>query len=651
MKPFGTYTALTLWRVVLLYIVTMSCRAIFVAYNFESFDIAPDEIANLLVGGLQFDTASIVYADGIWLALSLLPLRLRERGWYRDMLYIYYVVVNSLAIVVVNLGDAVYFRYTQKRFSAEEIFFADNSNSASLVLKFATENLHLVLAGIALIAVLAFGYRRRAAITHTANRAVYYVSNTAVLAVAAVLCVGGARGGFSRMTRPIAIPNAMQYASDWTKANIVISNPFCIFRTAGSGGNNGRTEFFSPAQLADIYTPCHFSPRGGEFRNPNIVIFVMESMSAEHSAFLCGDVYADEDVKGYTPFLDSLMSESFVFTKMYANGKRSIQALPSIWSSIPSLRKPFMLMPESLGKSRPLPRILRENGYSTAFFCGSERGSMGFGAYANAAGIERQFSLEDYEKRHGKDDFDGYWGIWDEPFMSYMGEELDSLPEPFFASMFTISSHHPFVVPADRYDDLPEGHTKMHRCVAYTDGAFRRFFAENRGKEWFDRTIFVFVADHVSSEKFAPKTRISPNDLHIIGFIHTPDGSLRGEYGHPASQIDIMPTLLGIIGYGEPYFAFGRDVLNEPCDDPAAIVFDGDYKAVTDRYLYSFDGSEIKSIYALEDTERHDNLCGKIPSDDMERRIKAMIQQYYDHAKRKTYIIDDDRIRAHNGCE
>ncbi len=652
MKPFGTYTVLTLWRVVLLYIVMMSCRAIFVAYNIESFDIAPNEIANLLIGGLQFDTASIVYADGIWLALSLLPLRLRERRWYREMLYVYYVVVNSLAIVAVNLGDAVYFRYTQKRFSAEEIFFADNSNSVSLVLKFAAENWHLVLAGIVLIAVLAIGYRRRATITHTANRTVYYVSNTAVLAVAAVLCVGGTRGGFSRMTRPIAIPNAMQYAADWTKANIVLSNPFCILRTAGSGGGNGRTEFFEPEQLADIYTPYHFPLRGGEkFRNPNIVIFVMESMSAEHSAFLCGDIYADEEVKGYTPFLDSLMSESFVFTEMYANGKRSIQALPSIWSSIPSLRKPFMLMPESLGKSRPLPRILRENGYSTAFFCGSERGSMGFGAYANAAGIERQFSLEDYEKRHGKDDFDGYWGIWDEPFMSYMGEELDSLPEPFFASMFTISSHHPFIVPDDRRDDLPEGKTKIHRCVAYTDGAFRRFFAENRGKEWFDRTIFVFVADHVSSEKFAPRTRISPNDLHIIGFIHTPDGSLRGEYGYPASQIDIMPTLLGIIGYGEPYFAFGRDVLNEPCDDPAAIVFDGDYKAVTDRYLYSFDGSKIKSVYALEDTERHDNLCGKIPSDDMERRIKAMIQQYYDHAKRKTYILDDDRIRAHSGCE
>lgn len=652
MKFFGTYTALTLWRVVLLYIVAMLCRAIFVVYNLESFDIAAGEIADLFLGGLQFDTASIIYADGIWILLSLLPLRLRERRWYREILYWYYVAVNSLAVVAVNLGDAVYFRYTQKRFTAEEIFFADNSNSASLVLKFAAENWYLVVAGAILIAILAVGYRRNAKIVHIENRRVYYAVDTAVLFATAVLCIGGIRGGFSRMTRPIAIPNAMQYADDWTKANIVLSNPFCILRTAGSGGGNGRTEFFTAEEVAEIYTPYHFPPRGGEFSDLNIVIFVMESMSAEHSAFLCGDIYADEEVKGYTPFLDSLMNESFVFTRMYANGKRSIQALPSVWSSIPSLRKPFMLMPESLGKSRPLPRILRDRGYSTAFFCGSERGSMGFGAYANAAGIERQFSLEDYEKRHGSKDFDGYWGIWDEPFMRYMGEELDSLSEPFFASMFTISSHHPFVVPDDRRDDLPEGHTRIHRCVAYTDGAFRRFFEENRGKEWFDRTIFVFVADHVSSEKFAPRTRTSPHDLHIIGFIHKPDGSLRGRYEQPASQIDIMPTLLGITGYDEPYFAFGRDVLNEPCDTPAAMVFDGgEYKAITDRYIYSFDGSGIKSIYAVEDTERHDNFYGKIPSDDIERRIKAMIQQYYDHAKRKTYIIDDNRVRPDNGCE
>ena len=259
MRFSRTYTALTVWRVVLLYVVMMLCRAIFVCYNIASFGtFAWSEIPALIAGALQFDTVSIVYADGLWLVLSLLPFRFRERKRYREMLYWYYVIVNS-AVVAVNLGDAVYFRYTQKRFTSEEIFFADNSNSAALVLKFAAENWYLVIAGIALIALLAWGYRRRAEIVHIADRAVYYSVNAVTLLLAVTLAVGGVRGGFSRMTRPIAIPNSMGYVSSAVKANIVLSNPFCILRTAGSG-SNGRTVFFAEEELAEIYTPCHYPP-------------------------------------------------------------------------------------------------------------------------------------------------------------------------------------------------------------------------------------------------------------------------------------------------------------------------------------------------------------------------------------------------------
>ena len=146
---------------------------------------------------------------------------------------------------------------------------------------------------------------------------------------------------------------------------------------------------------------------------------------------------------------------------MYANGTRSIQAMPSVLGSIPSFKTPFVLMPQSFGESRQLPAILRDKGYATVFFCGSERGSMGFGAYARSAGVERLVSREDYEARHGREDFDGYWGIWDEPFLQFMGEELSETPEPFFATLFTLSSHHPFVVPdADTEDTLPDGYTQ-----------------------------------------------------------------------------------------------------------------------------------------------------------------------------------------------
>lgn len=640
----NTAAALTFWRVLLLYVVMMLCRAVFTLCNLASFaPFTSAELPALIKGSLQFDTASIVYINGLWLILSLLPFRFREKTGWQRMLFWMYFIINTIAIVIINLSDAIYFRYTQKRFTAEEVFFADNSNSFSLVLKFAAENWYLVLIAVLLAALLWFGYRRKAKPEPLLRSAAYYTANTLVLLLALTLAVGGVRGGFSRMTRPIAVPNAMQYAADPQKANIVLSNPFCILRTV-PGAKPEPANWFTDEELAEIYTPYHYPAEkleGEGLKGRNVIVFIMESMSAEHSAYLCGDIYENDDVKGYVPFLDSLMGSGFVFTKMYANGKRSIQALPTIWSSIPSFRTPFMLMPESLGETRPLPRLLRDEGYATAFFCGSERGSMGFGAYANAAGFERQFAMEDYEQRHGKGDFDGYWGIWDAPFLQYMGEELDNLPQPFMASVFTISSHHPFVVPDEVRDSLPVGHTKIHRCAAYTDDAVRRFFEANSTKPWFENTLFVFVADHVSSEKYAPRTKVAPYDLRIIGFLYTPDSAISGNYDSTADQTDIMPTLLGLLNYEKPYFAYGRDVLNELCNNPMSVSFDGKYLITTDEYIYSLDNGKIDSIYAIGDTERHDNLIGIIPCDSIERRAKAVIQQYYRHAALKNYTIDD----------
>ena len=178
---------------------------------------------------------------------------------------------------------------------------------------------------------------------------------------------------------------------------------------------------------------------------------------------------------------------------------------------------------------------------------------MGFGAYARSAGIDRLLSREDYEAAHGTEDFDGYWGIWDEPFLQFTGEELSKMQEPFFATLFTLSSHHPFVVPEQYADKLPAGTTKIHKPVAYEDLAFRNFYRRFKDEEWFRRTIFVFVADHVSSEKMAEETRSYPGNYHIVGFIHTPDGALAPQFlAQTVQQIDIMPTCWDCWETGNP---------------------------------------------------------------------------------------------------
>ena len=411
----------------------------------------------------------------------------------------------------------------------------------------------------------------------------------------------------------------------------------------GSGGKISYERYFAPEELDGIYTPVHRpgSVGAAPLEGRNVVVFVMESMSAEHSALLHPELYADRQVKGYTPFLDSLMQAGYCFERMYANGTRSIQALPAVLGSIPSFKTPFVLMPQALAPTRQLPRILRDKGYATAFFCGSAAGSMGFGAYARSAGIERLYSREDYEARHGRDDFDGYWGIWDEPFLQYAGEEMSALPEPFFAALFTLSSHHPFVVPDAYRDLLPEGLTRNHKCVAYTDNAFRRFFARYAGEEWFRRTVFVFVADHVSSEKFADATRVFPGDHHIIGLLYTPDGALRGRCDEAVSQIDLMPTLLGLMGNREPYFAFGRDLFGEQAPEGGfALAYDSGFEAVGGDRLLFFDERRTTGSYRTDDLRREHDLRNDPEAAALERHVKAFVQQYYRHLEQKDFTVE-----------
>lgn len=648
MRILHSHIALLVRRIALLYIVLALCRAAFWLYNLPTLgplEMRGGVLADLLCGAFKFDTVSILYVNAPFILLSLVPLHLRERGWWQKTMFWYYTVVNSLAVVALNMADAIYFRYAQKRFTADEIFFADNGNSLQLALKFAAENWYMVLVGVLLIAFLVRGYGRRIKPEPILAGAWYYLAGIIALTAAAALTVGGIRGGFTKMTRPVTLSNATLYTADNSLATMILSNPFCVLRTAGSGGRLHYERWFDDETLRSIYTPEHRpSAEAGdtELTGRNVVIFVMESFSAEHSALLCPELYADKEQKGYTPFLDSLMRQSYTFRRMYSNGKRSIQALPAVWSSIPSFKTPFVLMPQSMGATRALPAILKDKGYETMFFCGSDRGSMGFGAYARAVGIDDLRSREDYEAVHGKDDFDGYWGIWDEEFMQYMGEVLSEARQPFFSTMFTLSSHHPFVVPERYAGRLPEGLTANHKCVAYVDGAFRRFFDRFGDEEWFRNTVFVFVADHVSSEKFSEEFRHSPDDYRIFGFIYAPESSLFGEHRTPVSQIDLMPTLLGLLGNREPYFAFGRDIFNEHADTPFAINYDNNmFQAVTESYLVRFDEHEVRGVYSVDDIKNERDLRGKVPTEDIERQMKAMIQSYYDRVENKNYTVDD----------
>lgn len=620
-----SHTTLLIRRVAMLYAVLALARVIFLLYNLSLMG----EVESwwmLFKGSLQFDTVSILYSEGVWIVLALLPLPLfirEHRVWQKSLFWIY-IVIGAI-VLAINFSDVVYFYYTQKRFTADEIFFTENSNSLQLMLKFAVENWYLVVAWVALVSLLAWSYGVKIEPKSPLRKWwQYYPMSLFILAITVGLAIGGIRGGFTRMTRPITLSNASLYSANSAQSNLILSNPFCILRTYDKSSIVNSPNYY-PQEVADsLFTPYHYPQQSSsysELKGRNVVIFIMESMSAEHSALLRPDLYTARGEEGFTPFLDSLMQQGFCLKKMYANGRRSIQAMPSVLGSIPSLKTPFVLMPQSLGESRQLPRILRDKGYETAFFCGSDAGSMGFGAYARSAGVEELFSLEDYEARHGKGDFDGYWGIWDDRFLDFVGEELTQFREPFFASIFTLSSHHPFVLPERFKEQLPKGYTPIQPCAAYEDLSFRLFFEKYGDTEWAKRTVFVFVADHVSSERYSEEAKTWPGIHHIIGFIYAPNSTLKGEYNEVTQQIDIMPSVLNLVGVDEPFFAFGRDIFTNDGRPHWSVSYENGYQVMSNEGALTYPEESIPE----------EEILG--------RQLKAFLQQYYKHISEKSYIV------------
>ena len=625
-------------RLLPLYGCILVTQAAFYGYNRMLLGaLTWSEIPMLLAGALKFATASIFFLNTPFILLSLLPFRFRQKSGYQKALGWIYGITNSVGLVALNLSDVVYFRYAFKRITSEEMhFFHNNDSTFGVLLKALGENWYLVLLCAALVFLLIFVYKRiKYHPTELKSNWLYYGVGTLILALAIPLWILGIRGSTDKKAFPISIGNAAYYTQSPQKAALVLSNPFCLFRTIGMRQLDAPV-YFSEEELAALYSPYHHPTltQPPVAAGKNVVIFVLESFSKEHSQYLAPHLNPNG---GYTPFLDSLMQEGLVFTNAFANGMKSIEALPSVYASIPSYRTPFALMPNVLTDLEALPRILARQGYSTHFFCGATRNQMGFEAFGTLCGIENFHNREDFEKLHPGKGNANVWGVWDLPFLQYVAEELDRQQTPFFTSVFTLSSHHPYDLPEEYAGKMPQGNTLVQPCVAYTDLSLRKFFETASKMPWYENTLFIFVADHVSPQIAAEETRTARGNTAIVYFMFTPDHSVKGRYESVTQQIDIMPTTLGLMGYNKPYFAFGRDVFNEPDRKPLVTnCVQQTYQALTDSLSLYFDGSRSLYVYSANDTLQQRNILNlSSPAQkELERDLKALLQSYYEHVGR-----------------
>ena len=602
---------------------------------------------DLLRGSLVFDTAAILYVNVPYLLLALAPVFRKEsqRGTMAQKWI--FVALNSIAAAS-NLVDAVFFQYTGRR-STVTVFneFSNENNITSIVLTELWRHWYLVLLMAVLVWLMwkCFRTPRRDVWT---NRRHYYLAQCASLVLTIPVIIVGIRGSVFSGTRPITISNANQYVSRAVENALVLNTPFSMIRSIGKGAYM-TPAYFTPQELDKIYTPVHAptQPDSLTLGRRNVVVLIVESMSKEYVGSLNPDLDGGH-YRGYMPFVDSLVRKSLTFTHSFANGRISMDAMPSILAGIPMFVEPFFLTPASLNEVHGLPHLLARMGYSSAFFHGGHNISMGFSAFARAIGYDRYYGLDEYCKSHkygGMSDFDGKWAIWDEPFLQYTLDEISSLPQPFLSTVFTASSHHPYKLPDNYRDKLGGiGSEPIHKCVRYTDLALQRFFERAKREPWYNNTIFVLVADHTNQPHYPQyKTDLGVYRVPIIFF--TPDGSLAPQVRHDvvAQQADITPTLLHLVGYDGPYLAFGSDLLStQPADSWAVNWNNGIYQLVRGDYLLQFDGERIKGFYNFKSDPllKQNLLEHNIPQQQsMLRLLKAIIQQYMSRMNENRLIV------------
>ena len=619
------YVAL-LYRFVLLLVLYSFSRLGFYFANQSFFNhLKFADLAYIFYGGIRFDLVAILYLNSLYIFLQAIPFAFRYNKSYQSFCKWLFIVTNSLGFLA-NFVDFVYYKYTLKHTTASVFSqFSTEQNKLKLFIDFSADYWYLLI----LFIVLMYVFIKIYAFVNINKAPKFswkiYLAHTLLLVFIAGLSVIGMRGGWRHSTRPITMSNAGDFVEQPGDMGLVLNTPFTIMKTLKRAVLKP-IYYYDEKKLKALYNPIHQPTNKAPFKPLNVIFLIIESLGKEHIGGLNKDLLEGK-YKGYTPFLDSLVNQSFTSSRTYANGRKSIDALPSIISGIPSIREPFVLSSYSGNKTTSIAKLLGDKGYQTAFFHGAPNGSMGFSAYANLAGIKHYFGKTEY---NNDEDFDGVWGIWDEPFMQYMAKTINTFKQPFFSAFFSVSSHHPFKVPEKYVGKFPKGLLPVQEPIGYTDLAFRKFFATAAKMPWYKNTLFVICADH-ATVSYLPEYQTLPGYFSIPILFYYPGGDLKGKTDKLIQQTDIMPTVLNYLNYDKPYFAFGFDAFNLENNNFVVNNNEGSFSFYQGDYLLQNDGQQSTALYNLKtDRLTKKNVLGRENKvqKSMENYLKAFIQQY-----------------------
>ncbi|MDH7515323.1 MAG: sulfatase-like hydrolase/transferase [Bacteroidota bacterium] len=614
-------------------------------------DVSAVEVFRAFVRGVRFDAAGILLLNVPVLLLYLLPGEPSRLRWYRAFVFGLFLLLNVTAIAL-NLADYAYYPMVQRRLLYEPYTMlpdlwrmapATLSRYRFLALGFAVLS---VLFALGMSRLLRAVERRQAA-----PRALW--KEILTLALAAVLVVIGIRGGLQ--LKPLRQSNAFVSPVP-ALGYLTLNSTYTVLRTLfqpALPAYDFLPQAEAQAEVRTLLASCgemfpdtaytflrKRAPADGE-RRLNVVIIIMESWTTVYNGCISGK-------RTITPFFDSLARGGLLFSNFMANGQRSIEAVPSILASIPGLYHASLIGSKAeMNNIRGLGTILRERGYTTSFHHGATTGSMGFDAFARLAGFFHYYGKESYPSP-ADSLFDHVWGLNDEPFFLDAVEKISALPRPFCSVLFSLSSHIPFEVPRHRHP-LFEAYKEddaFERSLRYSDFALGRFFHSAREKPWFDSTVFLITADHTI---FGARNTVH-SYYHIPLLIYAPSFIRPGREDRIGSHVDILPTILDLLGIPAFHASMGRSLL-DPDRVPFAVERNGpEYCIFDDSLLYVHDLENEKGLFRYRENPK--TACDvRAVYLEHAARLRRMLFSYLQtvtHALADNRIVPPDLVRYMN---
>lgn len=598
-------------RILLVVLFYQLCRIAFLAFNFSAFNTP---FFSTFLGGLRFDLSAIAYTNLLFALLHCVPGQFKYNTAYQKTLKVLFYSINLL-FVFTNFVDFEYYKFTGRR-STFGMLTAEGMEHEikGLIGSFLIEFWYLPLLGI--VFAIAF-YKAipnlKLPIVSINNSKKDYVKQTLMFLGVMLLMLIFGRGGFQK--KPLRIIDSSGYGA-LNHSALVLNTPFCILKTFNKKETLSSPKYFSKRKLDSIFSPVITINPEKEPIKKNVVLIILESFGRENINV------------GVTPFLDSLITKSYYFENGFANGKLSIDAVPSTLTSIPSLLKHSIITSSyAVNKVNGLPRILKDQGYNTSFFHGAFNGSQNFDQYAKVSGFDAYFGKNEYE---GPEAFDGRWGIFDEEFLQFFNTKLTTFEQPFFSTIFTISSHNPYIIPEKYLNKFPKGNTKIQETIAYSDYALKAFFEAAKYENWYKNTFFVITSDHTSSgsKNKIYNTNVGKFRIPIL-FFDPSNRDLKGIHDKNFQQIDILPSILDYLGVSTKTISYGKSYTSNK--DFVVYYLDNIYHLIDGDYYLAFNGTTSLGLYNFkkdpllkknlisEDTEKVKTL---------EQFIKAYIQSF-----------------------